>query len=838
MEYTVQKNDNLTKIAKEHGYTVDDIIASNPNLESDPDTIMVGQTVSLPEQNFDETSDTQLCNEADPQCKGAEAYSLVYFSGEGPEKMCLLDSVQTNELKVEISTVEAMMKEFGRIVASADSDENTAQKKRDWLIKAAREGLIDYDPPTEENAEDLVKKPDEEVTLMGKITALEKEEKYLSGYTPFLEAHFSTDYSVNWKKLKTRRIQAIKKKIKEHESVLVTLKGALSKPTETNAKAVMPTSNSKKKSAATWKSRGFQELIMITAEGDSKSWGYVRKDFADKKRTAWSRLTSVENVRAALPKKSDSTNRTDYAKKIGAALAKDIKKSIKDDAQKSPLGNIEAKLVTWNAPGFLVFDDLEFKASSSSGDDKGDVQHELNAEAQMLRFAAQASAGVNAFDLNKGEVDIGAKGQASFSLAEGKISYDNYYPSKKGYNASLVFTNANGVEEYMYFGHFRCHAMLILSAFVGATCSAKAEIRTSIGGRNQTSHQVALNGNTGGGEALLAPQVRSSTSRGGSVGVQGDGFAGAQCGGVLAGNIEWESPENWDQDSFKSLVGIKTEGNLALGGGLGFDFEIALTREGKFQFNCHARLVWGLGASGGFGVEVDGEQIWELLIIVYQCLERLDYRKWKNLTLEAFNQCNRIIIYTLTQPAAAFSHTAQMLRGEIDAWWKVRCEGIEIERVKIQEAKQLAKNINTEATFNELNINLLLPESIGVMLNTLLPTQLFGFEEAQERAIITLLSSITSWRKFEEVLARINATGSKVEGEEAIFENFNRLNGILDLREKKEFNEWMSQLALSDQRDESKSMMLAYTTTPFNQKRELIEYQLARLNTHRSQAYA
>ncbi len=835
MEYVVKKNDNLTKIANKHGHSVDDIIRLNPSLKSDPDTILVGQNLTLPEPktkrlptpSFDENNDAKIKNESEPECKGIDAHSLVYFSGEGPEKMCLLNSIQTSELEQEISTVQAMMQEFGKIVASPGSSEDSAQKKSNWLVNAADNGLLDYTEKGKDSKSNTKIQPDEKITLTGKITALEKEEKFLSTYTPLLEGHFSNDYSANWRKLKNHRLQKIKDKIKVHETNLAILKTPPIKSTDTTAKNVSNSVvNSKKKSSSKWKSRGFQELIVITAEGDSKSWGYVRKDFADNKRTAWSRLTSVETIKSALPKKGDSISRSDYAKKMGAALAKDIKKSVTADASKSPLGNAEAKLVSWNAPGFLVFDNLEFKASSSSGQDSSGVQHEVNAEAQMLRFAAQASAGINAFDLSKGNIDIGAKGQAAFSLAEGKVSYDNYFPSQKGYNASIAFTNANGIEEYMHFGHFRSHSMLILSAFVGAMATAKAGVQTNV------------KGNGGGGEAMLSSQVSSSPNRGGSIGVQGDCFAGAQCGGVLAGNLEWESPENWNQKSFKALLGIKTEGNLALGAGFGLDFEIALTREGKFLFNCHARLVWGPGASGGFGVEVDGEQIWDLLTIVYQGLEKLDYRKWINITEDAFNQCNQILIYTLTQPMEVFSETAKMLRDDIDDWWELRLKTINHENNKIQEAQLLAKNINSGQAFNELNIKLLLPESIGVMLNTLLPTQLFSFEEQQEQAIIKLLSSITSWRKFEEVLARINITGSKQSGEKAIFTNFNRLNAILDGREKKELNNWMFQLTLSDNVDESKLMSLAYTPTPFYKKQEIIQYQLAQLQSTHSNVYA
>jgi hypothetical protein len=44
--YTVRKGDNLTKIAKQHGLTLKQLLAKNPDIKN-PDRIKIGQTIKL-----------------------------------------------------------------------------------------------------------------------------------------------------------------------------------------------------------------------------------------------------------------------------------------------------------------------------------------------------------------------------------------------------------------------------------------------------------------------------------------------------------------------------------------------------------------------------------------------------------------------------------------------------------------------------------------------------------------------------------------------------------------------------------------------------------------------
>ena len=106
-----------------------------------------------------------------------------------------------------------------------------------------------------------------------------------------------------------------------------------------------------------------------------------------------------------------------------------------------------------------------------------------------------------------------------------------------------------------------------------------------------------------------------------------------------------------------------------------------------------------------------------------------------------------------------------------------------------------------QITFNSLNNagippRLLPPETIGLLLNTLVTTFWFNWEQQQEKAINLLLStSIKSWRKFEESLACMNVRGTKVSGDKALFANLNRINAILDRHQQHDFNVWLDALA-------------------------------------------
>ena len=118
------------------------------------------------------------------------------------------------------------------------------------------------------------------------------------------------------------------------------------------------------------------------------------------------------------------------------------------------------------------------------------------------------------------------------------------------------------------------------------------------------------------------------------------------------------------------------------------------------------------------------------------------------------------------------------------------------------------------------------------MLNTLVRSFYFSFEEDQEKAICKLLSSgIKTWRKFEEVLACMNTTGQRISSEKILFENIDRINATLDGHQQLQFNYWVASLAERN----TTAMNNIKPYTPYKNlasKKNTIKNQISYLNKH------
>ncbi|WP_417698688.1 hypothetical protein [Psychromonas sp.] len=131
----------------------------------------------------------------------------------------------------------------------------------------------------------------------------------------------------------------------------------------------------------------------------------------------------------------------------------------------------------------------------------------------------------------------------------------------------------------------------------------------------------------------------------------------------------------------------------------------------------------------------------------------------------------------------------------------------------------------------------LLPETVGMMLNTLVTNFYLSWEEQQETAIyILLLVAVKSWRRFEEILSRMNTTGEKQKGDKALFDNLARINAILDGEQQRSFNAWVYLLAQENEIDESNfANMRPYTPRTGHawvNKKNIVEQQIAQLNNN------
>ncbi|MGY5540766.1 LysM peptidoglycan-binding domain-containing protein, partial [Vibrio brasiliensis] len=355
--------------------------------------------------------------------------------------------------------------------------------------------------------------------------------------------------------------------------------------------------------------------------------------------------------------------------------------------------------------------------------------------------------------------------------------------------------------------------------------------------------------NNPGHQILLSPSVSMGTNASGGVGVKGDIFGGAQVGGQVEGGLEWKAPQDAKLDKvfdFATLAKVGANGNVAIGAGAGWDFQLAIDR-GRFIFNCSGRLVFGPGASGGFGTVIDFEQLWQLAVILFKGLKATDYRVLDNLDGDVYRHLMRSSYMAfasdmIANPQEALKQAVMNTQLSINKWWETRLDFWDTESEKKKEALHLTwrivksySDVSGEVPFEEL-----LPETVGIMLNTLVTTFYLSWEEKQETAIyILLLGAVKTWRRFEEVLTRMNVTGEKPSGgkqaeDKALFDNLARINAILDGEQQISFNNWVLKLAQVKEINESNfAQMRPFAPRSgwsWRQKRETVERQIAHLN--------
>lgn len=97
----------------------------------------------------------------------------------------------------------------------------------------------------------------------------------------------------------------------------------------------------------------------------------------------------------------------------------------------------------------------------------------------MLRFAASASAGINSWDPKNGEIEVGVKGSAAFSLAEGRVALESYFPSQGSRTVQMAYRNALGKTVYHPFGSFRLLGRSSFPPLPGPTPRAVRESKST-----------------------------------------------------------------------------------------------------------------------------------------------------------------------------------------------------------------------------------------------------------------------------------------------------------------------------------------------------------------------
>ncbi|HCH00562.1 MAG TPA: hypothetical protein DEV85_01550 [Vibrio sp.] len=786
--YTVQAGDTLLAIAIQQQVDFNQILALNPKYQPNPDLIQIGDIIRLPEPVTAETNQPispvappepkrPLCNtgslDTPPQCEGTDIKNVLFVTEEQGKQYYCLDESSQQYLEEEASYTQQLIEGFQQVLeqapdansASEQDHLDHANKKKQWAIDAANAGAIAVESPKDESQAASAPQDDNPKRVQAKLKELKQRRHFVSDYRPlFLKNESSVD------DVKARVRQSIEKEIAYYQQ----LTESTPKPQKPATSAVTLENFTHSKTLTTKPAR--KHIVEVFSVRQNQ-FMYVRAEFLEREQTYWHKRTTNQTM---LSKLKDGN-----VEEFKDAIIKDIKGGV---TKKIENPEIELVLKEWKAEGG---NSGEWKASHYILNEDGDTRFATNAEAQLLRWGASATV-KSTFEPSKGNVDIGIKAEAAYSLAEASVEFNSYLPYEAGFPISLSYTDANKQTMNHSFGHFRTNCTAKFSCFAGVMVSGSAGVSNQ---NSQNNQQPA------GHSILLAPSV---------------GMGVNQATGQ---------------------VGVKAEGNLSVGAGFGGDFQITLD-DGQLILYCNSRIIWGAGGSGGFGATVNFEQIWELAQVVWDGLQYVDYRQLENvngLMYEYLMKSSYVAFAmntfdAISNPVHAWKNAISLGENTINNMWNARQLTVSQQR----EAEMLSDRILNKQAWSGITPDKLQPETIGMMLDTLTETFYDSWEKGQEKAICYLLgSSIYSWRKFEEVLARMNPTGQKQNNDKSLFDNLARLNAILDNQQQQEFNDWVHTLAQQDTLAKltrvrgSAIPFTPYTGDRFDIKRNQINEQLA-----------
>ena len=809
--YIVKYGDTLSEIAQQLGVKMADLQALNPFI-ADPDFLREGWALrlpdtpsqpSLPPPVHDESA-TCIALMGQTECD-EELVEVVHITGD--PYFYVLTETQCKALKQETTKVQALMDELHQNLANslpvtqckkpqAPSAECTCTRcvKDVWSAKAQLAGLLMREPaPQANNAAPLTSEND----LEGELATLQKARDWYQNYWPTRALH--TRVESNWETLRAKKIQALDQQISKllaqraTQPTAVPASGAFnsgSSDSETNANDAAPDLKHGK-GRSSRREGGIQSrsgilVLEISVFGDPARRYYIPYRLI----TAWHVRVSTR-VMAGKP----------FNKQLAKDLIKDIKEAISDGRKAGPLGNLELKIGLWNSQTDNLLNALH-KEVAWTTDQSGAMPYAVSAEAHALRFAASASAGVNSWEPEEGNIDVGVKGSAAFSLGEGSVSFDRYFPDKGGYVATMAYRNALGEEVLHPMGVFRLGGKLELSCFVGA----KSQVETGVNIQYKPSETPA------GATALLGPPTME-VGRSGYVGVKCDAFAGAQTGGALSGFFEWIEPDEGGKairdparGNWVKLAEVKGEGNIAWGAGIAGEFGISISND-RLAFNCKGSLVVGPGAGGGFGTVVELDQVGKLALLFCNALADMDYRYLIGVTEEAFSYIASGLYQAATFRAKEFRQGFEQPVLAMSTWWKKR-KATKIEADNLASFLISHKNDRIlRIRQQDIPLSMLPPETLGPMVYLLtegvIAAGIGSFNEKQEQALVILLSEVRRWRQFIKVLEHCSRDASKVNA----MNSLERINALLDGYEQNEFNRFIDSLAMNQNSDNAVRMV-------------------------------
>lgn len=802
--YTVKSGDTLGSIAAANKCSVADLRALNPII-TDPNHIKTGSALKLPAakslpppKHADNQSTTAVKGAV--ECKD-ELVDIIHITGE--KHFYILTEKESNALKQQSDIVKRLMDELHQNLAKATEASQCAKIKdpkagcsctrcvKDvWNAKAEEAGLLQRSPPVVAKPKTVIERKED---LQGQLATVQKARDWYNRYTP--QPAFEGNYlETNWEGLRDKKVAELNAEIQSLRTRIAAQGKAEAGDSSTSANSAAPDVKHGK-----GQEKGKQVKIGITTVE------YI--SFRDPTRRHYISSLSREQFAWSVKVPTEVMQGKPFDKNLAKTLIKDIRTAVSDGRKTSPLGSLEAKLTSWTSKEDNLLNALHKECSWTSNEADSAI-YAVSAEAHAFRFAATASAGINSWEPGKGNIEVGVKGSAAISLAEGSVAMKGYFPDQGGYVVQMPYRNAEGKEVVSNIGIFRLEGKVELSCFVGATAQGQAGVKAQYKPKEaEASGATAL---------LSTPDIAVDKKRGGSLGLKGNAFAGVQGGGTVTGTLKWldstkqgvgkivagQANDSGSTD-WSSLVEVKAEGNAALGIGAGFDFGIEISAN-RLAINCKASLVFGPGAGGGFGTTVDIEKIGDLIYVFCNALSKADFHYQLAITEDAFNYMTAGIFKIATNSGQSVASVFDGGFRKMSLWWKQR-ESTKQEAQSL--AKYLIKNQSIQIDKKTIPLQMLPPQAIGPMLYLLTEGFVESWAEDQEQAIVLLLSHLRSWRHFIEALEHCSKKGSKVNA----LTSLNRLNSILDGAEQQQFNRFIKTLAVN-----TSSSTIDYATLAWN----------------------
>jgi murein DD-endopeptidase MepM/ murein hydrolase activator NlpD len=809
-QHNVQRGDTLSAIARKYQVSIADIQSQNPQI-TDINHIQAGWQLKIPSNDSGaESAGSTMpapkisgsASSTDTTCTAcaSEFAEVIHVMGASDDEWCLaLPQSAAEELYQELTEMDALMSEFKAAQDADDTSDEAGEEpgpKRQWMIKAAEKGVI---APIEDEPEE---EPGKASEVQSRIAALDEQIRWFEDYDP---GYFFSFTGGDDSKREDILTEAKEQRLTMLKQERATLQKKLEKGNVSSGVRrpnVKASDFSRSRSAM---DAGVVEVMVFSRPG---RWHYVRKG-------VYARLLATYASIRYVRKSRNISELLKNKKATAAELIGKIRDDLAKDAEKSPIGNVEVKFAEASKDVYLLGEEhTKLSWSSGNGDSDAQTTLQVSAEAQLMRFAMQASAGINSFDLSTGDVDIGAKASASMALAEAEAKLaEVFVPDKAGWDCRFTYRNRNGELSDLAFGAFRLSGDVTLNCFVGGKASTEGNVKLS----------------TGAATFLLSDKKKVEPGQNG-LSLSGNAFAGAEAGGAVSGRFCWVHPDEQFKDNadWKELLKIEAGGTVALGIGAGLDFSLSVVRN-RIVFGCKGRLVFGPGASGSFGTVVGADAAWDLLAATVEVLRESDFQFINNIEPTLYSQWAGSLYLGIVSSMSDISDLITDPAYFRMMWGRREERKLEAHRLARSVIRQARDSGSLDGmNFKGIPYSSLPPETMGMMLYTLTQTFIESREEDQETAILLVISTITTWRQFFEVLQHMSPDGEKVNASGGLEEICAVLDDGLVDNQLSQFQRWiMSGLSA---KPSFKSHELAWKKIPVQQKNQRITQRLAMLN--------